>query len=149
MSNEEADEESDLDTETKRVQTYIPAYQKEIWSEHADDLGMSRAEYIRTMVMSGRRGFLTGSASDPDDNDTPGVGDAGHAELPPVVRERVLITLRQLETADYDDLAEIVTVDVTEALDAVLDDLQQENVIRHQRDEGYELIADPAGDDGE
>ncbi|MDZ7730471.1 MAG: hypothetical protein U5K37_05470 [Natrialbaceae archaeon] len=36
------------------VRTYIPAYQKDHWAEHADELNMSLSEFVRTMVQAGR-----------------------------------------------------------------------------------------------
>lgn len=144
MSNKEADEESEKDTETKRVQSYVPAYQKEIWSEHADTLGMNQSEFIRSMVQAGRRGYLTG----PDfaGGHGPGEGDAGEPELPDIVRERALTVLRALEYVTRDEIQEVLAEDVTQALDAVLDDLQQENVVLRRRD-GFELVDDPELDD--
>lgn len=45
------------DDERKTAKTYIPAYQKEEWKEHADELGMSQSEFIRCMVQAGRKVF--------------------------------------------------------------------------------------------
>ena len=140
------DDGDEKDTETVRVQSYIPAYQKEIWDDHADTLGMTQSEFIRSMVQAGRRGFLTGP--DVAGGHAPGEGDAGDPDLPEIVRDRVLITLRTLDHVTHEELAEIVTTDVEQALDAVLDDLQDESAIRHQRD-GYTLVDDPEADDGE
>ncbi|WP_256391029.1 DUF5805 domain-containing protein [Natronoarchaeum rubrum] len=47
----------DADTSRTAVKTYVPAYQKRLWAEHAEELGMSQSEFVRTMVQAGRRGF--------------------------------------------------------------------------------------------
>jgi hypothetical protein len=146
MSNEEGDEESERDTETKRVQTYIPAYQKEIWSEHAGTLGMNQSEFIRSMVQAGRRGYLTGP--DVAGGHGPGEGDAGEPAFPDIVRERALAVFRAVDHVTRDELQEVLTEDVTEALDTVLDDLQQENAVLRRRD-GFELINDREATDDE
>lgn len=105
MSDDNIDSETDeQNTETVRVQTYIPAYQKVIWEDHADTLGMSTAEFVRSMVQAGRRGYLTGP--DVPGGHAPGEGDAGDPELPDIVRERALITLRQLDHVTHDELVD-------------------------------------------
>ncbi|SNZ04586.1 hypothetical protein SAMN06269185_0611 [Natronoarchaeum philippinense] len=47
----------DVDTSRTAVKTYVPAYQKRRWADHADELGMSQSEFVRTMVQAGRSGF--------------------------------------------------------------------------------------------
>lgn len=49
--------DSDDEQETVAVRTYVPEYQREIWKERADDLGMSLSEFVRTMTQAGSRGF--------------------------------------------------------------------------------------------
>ena len=56
--------ESEVDTSRVVVQTYVPAYQREEWDDHAEALDMNRSEFVRTMVQAGRRGF--GGAVDGD-----------------------------------------------------------------------------------
>jgi hypothetical protein len=51
MSNEKS--EDDMEQRTV-VKTYIPKYQKEMWSEHANKLNMSQSEFVRCMVQAGR-----------------------------------------------------------------------------------------------
>jgi len=48
---------SEGDTERVTVRTYVPKYQRDEWDDHAEDLDMSRSEFIRTMVQAGRRTF--------------------------------------------------------------------------------------------
>jgi len=47
----------DADTSRTAVKTYVPAYQKRLWADHADELGMSQSEFVRTMVQAGRSDF--------------------------------------------------------------------------------------------
>src|SRR6056297_3280818 len=46
-----------MSEDRRSVKTYVPAEQKDRWREHADELGMSQSEFVRTMVQAGRRGF--------------------------------------------------------------------------------------------
>jgi len=46
-----------MSDDRRSVKTYVPEDQKAIWQDHADDLGMSQSEFVRTMVQAGRRGF--------------------------------------------------------------------------------------------
>jgi len=47
----------DADTSRTAVKTYVPAYQKRLWADHAEELGMSQSEFVRTMVQAGRSDF--------------------------------------------------------------------------------------------
>lgn len=57
-------ESEERDTERVSVKTYLPRYQKEEWVSHAEDLDMSQAEFVRTMVQAGRRVFEEDDAAD-------------------------------------------------------------------------------------
>jgi hypothetical protein len=132
-------------TESDRVavQTYAPAEQREAWEREAERLDMSLAEYVRTMIQAGRRGFdLRGdeegdSTSDVDgdiSDDTPG----GKR-----LKNRVLDVLRESEFADWETILAGVTDDVEERLEAALDELQSEDRIRYSgRRGGYTVIDD-------
>lgn len=79
-----------VDTERTVVTTYVPAYQKTTWEEHAEELDMSLSEFVRTMVQAGRRGF--GGRSDETGSEEPHSGTA----TPGVdIRKRVLQTLER------------------------------------------------------
>lgn len=56
--------ESEVDTERVSVRTYVPAYQRDAWDEHAERLDMSRSEFVRTMVQAGREFFDETAAQD-------------------------------------------------------------------------------------
>lgn len=133
----------ELDTDRVAVRTYVPAYQREEWDGHADELDMSRAEFVRTMVQAGRRGFdLDDESPDRESNPpeggpeaaTPGVGG---------LEDRVLSLLEAERALSWEELVEGLTDDLEERLDEVLDDLQDANRVRHSgRQGGYAVISD-------
>ena len=49
--------DEEVDTTRTSVKTFVPAYQKDEWKRHADELDMSQSEFVRTMVQAGRRDF--------------------------------------------------------------------------------------------
>lgn len=121
----------ETDTDQKVVKTYVPAYQKEHWREHADELGMSQSEFVRTMVQAGRRDFdldapeteRTGS-----EDETPGVGDL----------EDQLLDVLDDGYRSWDELLELLTEDIEERLEAILQRLQRENRVQYSgRHGGY------------
>jgi hypothetical protein len=131
------------DDERVSVQTYVPESQRRRWRAEADELDMSQAEYVRTMVQAGRRGFdlhtdsesETGNADDPGTEDaTPGVGG---------LKERVLDVLDESGRADWETLLAGVTDDIEERLEGTLDELQANDRIRYSgRRGGYALVDD-------
>jgi hypothetical protein len=138
--------EGDVDTSRVAVKTYVPAYQKDEWQSHADRLGMSQSEFVRTMVQAGRRGFLDGpeESGDTEDRDTDDTdetdstdGDAGGDDL----RERVVDALEDDSHHDWEELLEAVTDDIESRLEETLAELQDDNVVRYSgRHGGYTLI---------
>ena len=68
-----------MSDDRRSVKTYVPAEQKDRWQEHADELGMSQSEFVRTMVQAGRRGFSlsdSGKAAEPGPSGSDPRGDA-------------------------------------------------------------------------
>lgn len=128
------------DAERVAVRTYVPTYQCEEWEREAEELGMSRAEYVRTMVQAGRREF---SFETPDGNppeDRSGRVDPGGRDL----RRRILEVLEREGVRDWDELVAGVTGELEDRLEEALEDLQRENRVRHDgRRGGYTI------DDGE
>ena len=142
--------DQDIDTSRTAVKTYVPAYQKEQWKEHADELDMTQSEFVRTMVQAGRRGFEP-SEDDPassmpsegpdrpsdsnpaeadDDGATPGVG----------LEERVVDLLEREGCLAWDELVEELTDDIERRLDDAMQELQDENRVRYSgREGGYTL----------
>lgn len=134
---------AESDTERVGVRTYVPQYQREAWDHDAEELGMSRAEFIRTMVQAGRRSFdldTSRSQSDLDPEDTtvqetnPG-GDS--------LEEQLLDILDSSSHSSWDDLVAELTDDIEDRLEERLDDLQRRNRVQYNgRHDGYTLIDD-------
>lgn len=134
-------EESDV--ERTSVRTYVPRYQKERWREHADALGMSQSEYVRTMVQSGRRGFELEPESGESIDEQSEPEGSFHPSHPGGngLETRVLSTLSDGEVMSWDQLVEALSGDLEDRLDDALEELQQENRIRYRgRDGGYTLV---------
>jgi hypothetical protein len=138
-----ADEE-DVDTSRKTVKTFVPAYQKDEWKRHADDLDMSQSEFVRTMVQAGRRDFEIESAvtnsgpeSDASASSTgsdPG-GGAGDLE------ERIVSILAGSEHLSWEELVARLTNDIEDRLEETLQQLQTENRVQYSgRHGGYAVV---------
>jgi len=124
------------DTERSTVMTYVPAYQKAEWKAHAEQLGMSQAEYVRTMVQAGRKGFeLDGQTADLEgssDPDNPGGND---------LETRVLGEFNSAETLSWETLVESLSSNFEDRLEDTLESLQEDNRIRYSgREGGYMLV---------
>jgi len=124
------------------VQTYVPADQREMWRQEAADMDMSQAEYVRSMVQAGRRGFdLVG-----DGERTVTAEDRSSSDVYPgdsALKDRILEVLRNAEVADWDDVRDGVTDDIDERIDGALSELQAEDAIRYSgRRDGYVVVED-------
>lgn len=124
------------DTERSTVMTYVPAYQKAEWKAHAEHLGMSQAEYVRTMVQAGRKGFeLDGQTADlegPSDPTNPG----GNG-----LETRVLDAFNSGEPLSWETLVESLSSNFEDRLEDTLESLQEDNRIRYSgREGGYMLV---------
>ena len=118
-------------TERTAVKTYVPAYQKSAWEEHAAELDMSQSEFVRTMVQAGRRDFELNAAEEED--------SAGNPRGEPL-EDRVLDILDREGVMDWDDLQSELTASIEDRLDETLNSLQNENRIRYDgRDGGYTI----------
>lgn len=137
-----------MGTEAERVavQTYVTERQRELWREEADDLDMTQAEYVRTMVQAGRRSFSLYTESDSLNTDSKNpVKDRSPAVTPggDGLKTRVLDVLHAEEFADWDVLLAGVTDDIEERLEEALDELQSEDRIRYSgRHGGYTVVED-------
>lgn len=128
--------ESDTKTERTQVVTYLPRAEKQLWTEHAEELGMSQAEFVRTMVQAGRKGFeLAPQRTTPEGPSAP--TDPGGKDL----ESRVLEVLQSDEVLSWDDLVEQLAGNFEERLEATLESLQAANRIRYRgREGGYTLL---------
>lgn len=148
--------EGEADTDRTAVRTYVPAYQREAWDEHADELDMSRSEYVRTMVQAGRRGFdefagakglaedSEGSAGDQVPGSNPAQADNSEDEpggsSPTNGIEESVVDLLEDDCLGWEELFDALTADIENQLESVLNDLQAENRIQYSgRNGGYVL----------
>jgi len=124
------------DTERSTVMTYVPAYQKAEWKAHAEQLGMSQAEYVRTMVQAGRKGFkLDNNTADLEGSSDP--ADPGGNGL----ETRVLDAFNSAETLSWETLVESLSSNFEDRLEDTLESLQADNRIRYSgREGGYRLV---------
>lgn len=132
--------EPERDTSRTVVKTYVPAYQREEWDEHADDLDMSRSEFVRSMVQAGRRGF--GEWTESVDQEGPGDQKASletkEESQERKLEELVLETLSEAEYLSWEQLLAAVTDDIESRLEETLQSLQDENKVRYSgRNGGY------------
>lgn len=123
--------ETERDTSRTVVQTYVPAYQRDLWDEHAEELGMSRSEFVKVMVQAGRREFggeIVG--------ETQAADQTSQQDLESAVTD----FLAESGAADWDELLSNVTGDIETRLDETLQDLQDSGRIRYSgREGGYVL----------
>jgi len=120
------------DGDSVPVKTYVPRYQKERWREHADRLGMSQSEFVRTMVQAGRRDFAV-----PERPSSEKPAEGGSSGLEPRVKD----ALSAEDHRSWDDLLERVTDGVEDRLEATLTELQEANVVQYSgRHGGYRLV---------
>jgi hypothetical protein len=129
----------DLDTDRATVSTYVPEYQKQRWADHADRMGMSQSEFVRTMVQAGRREF--GARSEIEDK-TERREDPSRPSNPEGERfeDRVLETLSESEHLSWDELVASLTDNIEGRLDETLQELQAANVVQYSgRHGGYSL----------
>lgn len=129
-----------------QVQTYVSELQREVWREEAEDLDMSQAEYVRTMIQAGRRSFDLDLDDDSAADVTPTTGEPGRRDATPggeTLKTRVLEIIRDEGVADWDELLAGVTENVEDQLDDVLEELQAEGIVSHSgRHGGYTVVDD-------
>ena len=135
-----------MSDERVAVKTYVPAFQKETWQRHADELEMSQSEFVRTMVQAGRRDYdvrsseLSGATHETQETQGPSSGDSGGEDG---FGDRILEALEREGVLDWDALVDALIDDVEADLDAELQRLQDENMVRYSgRDGGYVVVGD-------
>jgi hypothetical protein len=123
-----------MSDDRRSVKTYVPARQKDRWQDHADELGMSQSEFVRTMVQAGRRGFSTAGSGNPAEPDPSGSDPGGES-----LETRVETALAD-GPLSWDELVEAVVGDFEDQLEDALDALQDRNRVRYNgRKGGYTL----------
>jgi hypothetical protein len=123
-----------MSDDRRSVKTYVPADQKVIWQDHADELGMSQSEFVRTMVQAGRRGFSIEDDSNPVEPDPSGADPRGND-----LEGRVEAALAD-GVLSWEALVEAVFNDFEGQLEETLDSLQDRNRVKYNgREGGYTL----------
>jgi hypothetical protein len=150
-----ADDE-DVDTTRKTVKTFVPAYQKDAWKRHADDLDMSQSEFVRTMVQAGRRDFdleSPASAASEAESDANGGGSKSHSNdandggASGDLEARIVSILAGSEHLSWDELVAQLTNDIEDRLEETLQQLQTENRVQYSgRHGGYAVVEGHDGD---
>ena len=126
---------ADEETDRARVVTYVPTQQKTEWQEHAAELDMSQAEFVRTMVQAGRKDFTLDSptAVEPGSN---GV-DPGGDDL----ETRVIDAIESNGSCSWEQLVETLSTNFEDRLESCLETLQATNQIRYSgRNGGYTRV---------
>ncbi|CCQ32315.1 hypothetical protein HLRTI_003362 [Halorhabdus tiamatea SARL4B] len=120
------------------VKTYVPAYQKEAWQSHADELDMSQSEFVRTMVQAGRRQYTADEGTHESPQSTSGDNRSPDEHG---LADRVRQQLSSEDALTWDELVAALTDDVESRLEEALDELQADNVVKYSgRDGGYILL---------
>lgn len=130
--------DDEVDTSRTKVQTYVPAYQRAVWDEHADRLDMSRSEFVKTMVQAGRRqiGDDPELIPDPEDSTDDEPGDDEES-----LGGEVTTLLEDADALSWNELLAALTDDIESRLDETLQELQESNRIRYSgRADGYVLV---------
>ena len=132
---------SDDGTERAVVRTYVPAYQKARWQDHADELDMSQSEFVRTMVQAGRSGFEPPESNSSNDGPECNPEEPLSRDATPGgegLEDRVLRTLSDGGHYDWDELLTELTDDIEARLDETLQELQSRGEVRYSgRHGGY------------
>ncbi|MFC5280105.1 DUF5805 domain-containing protein [Halorubrum rubrum] len=124
-----------MSDDRRSVKTYVPAEQKTRWQRHADELGMSQSEFVRTMVQAGRRGFTLPEASTTEEAHSGGSDPRGHG-----LETRIEAAIADGHSS-WDDLVDAVFADFEDRLEETLDSLQERDRVRYSgRDGGYTLV---------
>jgi hypothetical protein len=130
---------SERDTSRTVVQTYVPAYQREEWDTHAEELDMSRSEFVKTMVQAGRQYFGKQPAVAASDS------DSADSEETTDLSSEITSHLAESGPSSWEQLLAGVTGDIESRLEETLQELQEDDQIRYSgRDGGYVLME---GDD--
>lgn len=125
------------DTDRVSVQTYVPRYQREIWRDEAEEMDMSQAEFVRTMVQAGRDRFDLSPIED-----STGRSEKDNVSRPSV-QHRVREALSVHGPLEWEELVEVLTEDIEAELERSLEELQDANTVLYTgREGGYTLRDD-------
>lgn len=118
------------------VRTYVPESQKDIWEEHADDLGMSLSEFVRTMVQAGRRDFLIDKTEPSSGETSTNPGQMADLEA------QIIDVLEREGPLSWNELIEQLVGDIELDIETSLIELQEDGIVQHRpRSEDYRVVA--------
>jgi len=123
-----------VDSSRTTVRAYVPAYQRDEWDAHADELGMSRSEFVKAMVQAGRRGF--GVEENSTNESTEKDHDRGSNPRGDGLEEQVVDVLARNEYLSWDELVEELTGDLESRLEDALQELQADDRVRYSGPNG-------------
>lgn len=121
-----------------RVGTYVPAWQRDAWAAHAEAMGMTQSEFVRTMVQAGRQAPDIGlesehTPSNPVQRPSDSLEGGGEA-----LAARVEQLIEREEVVDYAGLLDAFTAGFEDRLTEAISELQSANRIEHDgRAGGY------------
>jgi hypothetical protein len=130
------------ETERVAVQTYVPAYQKELWADDASRMEVSQSEFVRMMVQAGRSEFELPSLGEVKERSPNANQPSATKSGDDAFRERVLKTLSPDEPQEWDELVDSLTEELEAELDRTLEELQQDNVVRYSGRQGGYVISE-------
>jgi antitoxin component of RelBE/YafQ-DinJ toxin-antitoxin module len=133
------------DTERATVATYVPAYQKAEWAKHADRMGMTQSEFVRTMVQAGRREFGVPDSGHADDATAEAESPQPTESKADGVEQQVTETLSTGEYLSWDELVASLTDDIESRLDQTLQELQSADVVTYSGQHGGYALTDGDG----
>ena len=138
MSESSGSGGTDDPNERVGVRTYVPAYQRDLWRDQADELGMSLSEFVRTMVQSGRSGFERVESGQTTPSKSVEGGSPDATPRGDGLETGVVELLRSEGPLDWDQLVEGLAGDFEERLEDALDSLQSANRVKYSgRAGGY------------
>ena len=117
-------EQDGHNTDRVTVQTYVPAYQREQWDAHADNLGMSRSEFVRTMVQAGRRGFGAEVTDQP-------AGDDPEKSVGADLETQVESVLAERQPLSWEELLGAIAGDIERQVETAVEELQDAGQVRY------------------
>lgn len=124
-----------MSDDRRSVKTYVPAEEKNRWQGHAEKLGMSQSEFVRTMVQAGRRGFSVSESRNPVESGSEGSNPGSEG-----LEKQVEVALSE-EPLSWEELVDAVVGDFETKLENALDALQDRNRVRYNgRKGGYTLV---------
>jgi len=132
---------SGTDTSRTVVQVYVPAYQRDEWDLHADELDMSRSEFVKTMVQAGRSGFGASptGVTESSESTTDGTDGTNGTDT---LSQQILETLEDSGCLSWDELLAAVTGDIETRLEKSLQELQNNGEVRHSGRKGGYILDD-------